>query len=375
MPGDNNQPVINKYLGLLNKKLNEGNKDNENFFYIFRGQPLFEKELDCTAARHFKKHFNQCSNDLLKDNQKKIISDLRIRGFGDSNEKQRPLYDLELLADLRHYGTPSCLIDFTSDFLIALWFSCGDKEKQEKDGKVFILNCYDTDRFSIVSSKTIKNPIDHFFQYKFQRLWYWIPERLNQRLTDQDAVFVFGNTEIKEYESIRVKKEEKEKILKELEKFFDYSKKTLFSDKYAIGENYKDLGEPENLLEEAVYYIQTGDFSKAKELLKQVVETKGLELKNEKLFLEAKFQLGFAKIELIKEKLKKGEDSILEDALEDTQDENAMTKEVNQYYEDQLSTLFKYCIARDYKEEKINRIKEKFKQVLNGILPPIKGEF
>ena len=56
----------------------------------------------------------------LKDNQVKLINDLRIRGLGFHKEKQKDLHDLEFLADLRHYGIPSCLIDFTSDFLIAL---------------------------------------------------------------------------------------------------------------------------------------------------------------------------------------------------------------------------------------------------------------
>ena len=358
MPEDSDQPVINKYLKLLNEKLNE---DNENFFYTFRGQPLLDWKLNCTAARYT----DEYSKDLLKDNQNKLISDLTIKGFGYSKEKQRPLYDLELLADLRHYGTPSCLIDFTSDFLIALWFACGDEKQQKKDGKVFILNCYDTDRFSIVSSKTIEKPINHFFQDKFQRLWYWVPERLNQRLTDQDAVFVFGDTEIKKYESIAVKEEDKKRILEELEKFFDYSKKTLFSDKYAIGENYKDLGKPDNLLEESIYYIQTGDFSKGKELLKQIVKTDQLEYKNQDLFLESKFQLDFAEIELMKENIKKIENNI----RNEKENEAKMIELVTQYKKKMSpQELFRDCIDKNYKNKKINHIKEKFNQSLDGIL-------
>ena len=33
-------------------------------------------------------------------------------------------FDLELLAELQHHGAATCLIDFTKDLLIALWFAC-----------------------------------------------------------------------------------------------------------------------------------------------------------------------------------------------------------------------------------------------------------
>ncbi|MCY4523600.1 MAG: FRG domain-containing protein, partial [Halobacteriovoraceae bacterium] len=225
--------IINKYIKKLNEKLKE---DSDNFFYAFRGQPDADYVLDCSASRKFDKN-EKANKDLLKDHQRKLIDDLTIRGLNFSKEKQSELYDLELLADLRHYGTPSCLIDFTSNFLTALWFACQKAEGQERksDGKIFILNCYETDKFSVVSSEKLNREIEYFFDEKFHRFWYWVPERFNQRLRDQDAVFIFGKPEIKEFEHIVIENKDKDKLCDELEKFFDYTKKTLFSDKYAIG--------------------------------------------------------------------------------------------------------------------------------------------
>ena len=369
--------IVNKYIEQLYEKLE---KESENFFYAFRGQPDFEYVLDCSAARSFDE--GEKNRNSLKDNQSKLIGDLKIRGFGFSKEKQKYLSDLELLADLRHYGAPSCLFDFTSNFLIALWFACysPDSKKKEdgsKKGKVFILNCYETDRFSLVSSGKIKKDIEYFFDKKFERLWYWVPERLNQRLTDQDAVFVFGEPEITDYECIEVEATDKEKILDELERFFDYSHKTLFSDKYALGEIYRESSKGEKLweysLEDAVYYIQTGNFAKAKERLGKMKNYKDLESQNKQLFWEVNFQIAFAEIEDIKMKLKKLVES--PNKKEETIDlAKSHIKALESGDGEGMTYIkdFKDCISNGHKKEKIERIKEGFKNILLSFLPPEK---
>ena len=354
-------PVINKYLEELSTELKY---EKDNFFYAYRGQPSEDDALNCSAARNFDPE-NKDDKIFLRDIQTKVISDFRLKGFGFSKEKQRKLYDLELLGDLRHYGAPACLIDFTSDFLIALWFASGgwdqDKDK-DKNGKVFVLNCYETDKFSVVSSKSIENKVAHFFKDRFKKIWYWVPERLNQRLTDQDAVFIFGKPEIKEYKSIIVKKEDKRNILDELEKFFDYSKKTLFSDRYALGDVYKDFGSsrerPEDCLEEAVYYIQTGIFSKAVTLLNKIINQKYLlDLEDTKnLYLEARFQRAYSEMERIKEEVRDDTVSTSDHfkAISSLSSQNAV--EGIDYIED-----LQFCIDHKYKYDKIKKIEKEFK--------------
>ena len=364
-------PIVNKYIQKLHGELKE---KSDNFFYIYRGQPSTKYRLDCSASRKFEDK-ERSKKELLKDKQVKLIGDLKIRGF--SKEGQRELYDLELLADLRHYGTPSCLIDFTSNFLTALWFACENLEESEEQqkGKVFILNCYETDKFSVVAPEKIEKKIEYFFDEKFHRLWYWIPERLNRRLTDQDAVFVFGRSEIKDCPYVEIEQKDKEEIQKELEKFFDYSKKTLFSDKYALGEIYKnsgieDEGYWESCLEEAVFYIQTGEFKKAKKYLEKIKNQNDLLKRKKLLFWEAHFQMGFADIEDIKITLKEGKDNksclLLARKHIDALKNNDMTMS---YIKD-----FNECISNKYKKDKVEQIKEDFVEILNGLLPPEEKE-
>ena len=356
--------LVNKYI----KKVNEVIDAEEiSFFYIFRGQSNVDYGLECSAARSFNNSEDK-NKEFLLDNQMKMIGDIEIRGLNFSKVKQRDLYHLELLADLRHYGTPSCLFDFTSNFLIALWFACAE-QKEGEDGEVFILNCHETDKFSMVSSKNIKKNIDYFFQDKFDRLWYWVPERLNQRLTDQDAVFVFGQPkiEIEECKSVKIEHDDKKGVLEELEKFFDYTKRTLFADKYALGEVYKDFNEEmkgegrlQYYLDEAIYYIQEGDFSRAKERLDRV----RAQAKNKKFLLEAHFQSALADIEDIKMKLKKDNREAFQLASHHLQ--ALGKKDESQAY----IKCFKFCIENDYKKEKSKFIQDEFERILQGLIFP-----
>ena len=56
---------INKYL----EKLDEILEENNNFFYVFRGQPSKEYELNCTAVRLDNPEFTK---EWLKENQKMV---------------------------------------------------------------------------------------------------------------------------------------------------------------------------------------------------------------------------------------------------------------------------------------------------------------
>ena len=364
---------INKYLEEISKKLEE----SENFFYIFRGQPSKDYDLDCTAVRPPKntakttKHrpHHPLSADWLRSNQKRIIGDIKMKGLG----YQKGLSDLEILADLRHYGAPSCLIDFTSDFLIALWFACqkNDNKNYHNNGKVFVLNCYETDKFSKISSKNINEDVDCFIDdnHSFPSLWYWVPERFNQRLADQDAVFVFGKPKIEEndYESIEVEENHKEEILEELERFFDYSRKTLFSDKYAIGENYKDIdaNSSEYLLEESIHHIQTNDLDYAKASLEKITNPED----SAQIVSEAYFQLAYVQMRTLKANIGK---------IKNTKEKSKEAKKHIDFLSAQSISMdsepdyiknFNHCASRRHKKEKIEQIKNNFMSFLQDMNP------
>ena len=64
-----------------------------------------------------------------------MISAARLEGH-DLKNGQR-LFDLELLAELQHYGAATCLRDFTYSAQVALWMACQQRSKWDVNGKVF----------------------------------------------------------------------------------------------------------------------------------------------------------------------------------------------------------------------------------------------
>ena len=64
---------------------------------------------------------------LINDAKKSIQSHTIMNGMSD----------LEILAELQHYSAGTCLIDFTMNAFVALYFACDNKST---DGKVFCLD-------------------------------------------------------------------------------------------------------------------------------------------------------------------------------------------------------------------------------------------
>ena len=88
----------------------------------------------------------------------------RAKNANYHHKENNQLTEIELLAELRHYGAATALIDFTRDFLVALWFASSpwkEKEIQEdgkdieihKDGKVVIVNRGDSEVFLELTSE------------------------------------------------------------------------------------------------------------------------------------------------------------------------------------------------------------------------------
>jgi hypothetical protein len=131
--------VVAKYL---NKLLSGGG-------FVYRGQSDESWGLTSTYYRRF--NFNELDDDKhrhkqptqkqFKDYHETLIND--AKSYHYHKEK---LSDLELLLELQHYGAATGLVDFSRDFLIALWFACNSK--QDNDGSVFVLNSSNIDKFT-----------------------------------------------------------------------------------------------------------------------------------------------------------------------------------------------------------------------------------
>ena len=116
----------------------------------------------------------------------------RARAEGHDIENHRQLPDLELLAKLQHYGAATCLIDFTRNPLIALWFAC--QLPEEKTGKVVAFDSGNTDLCREIPAQDLNKSIDTWLPVDVpnERLWVLSPKKMENRIIAQNSIFVLG---------------------------------------------------------------------------------------------------------------------------------------------------------------------------------------
>lgn len=202
--------------------------------YAYRGQGNSEWGVESAASRRIQNTWGTPPDmeTFIRYHEDDLLAPARMDGYGTKNGRE--LRDLELLAELQHFGAATCLMDFTTNFLAALWFACSEGESTEKnDGKVFILNI--NNEFRSLNHSDLKQEIRPIIETvngpSGPSYWYWSPHGMNQRILKQDSMFVFGKTIIDNdrLKSISVKKEDKKNLLKELGNL-GISRKSLFKD-------------------------------------------------------------------------------------------------------------------------------------------------
>ena len=238
------------------KELSETVKEwDEDAVFIFRGQKNHNWELESSANRRLKNPNQGGTPNLLEYLNKSLIEPARNKGH--SYQQNKELNDLELLARLQHRGASTCLIDFTTNFHIALWFACEEDSNNGKDknnhGKVFIINLDNNKIFKeITPDKTTKNikklfknqvNIDkkelyenkittNIFIEDSYPIYYWEPPLNKNRIIAQQSCFIFSAQAIKKsiYKEITIHYEDKEKIKKSLEKYCGLEEQNIFKD-------------------------------------------------------------------------------------------------------------------------------------------------
>lgn len=157
--------------------------------------------------------------------------------------------DLELLAELQHKGAATCLVDFSTNFLISLWFATQDYANSNPQvGYVF---CYDTNTDAIERNNlvflnhdkersNIEQLIDQtsrtfdFHGEPLCRFLLWKPSNINSRIARQDSIFVFGieKFDISEHPIfiLPIPPHWKEPIQRVLKDFFGLTGETLYAD-------------------------------------------------------------------------------------------------------------------------------------------------
>lgn len=95
--------------------------------YIYRGEP---EHYDKVSSGLYRQHSSIQGEDVdLEAVHEKMLKDAK-KYTGQTDE-------FEILAFLQHFGGKTNLIDFTEDYLVALFFACGTPN--DRDGRIILL--------------------------------------------------------------------------------------------------------------------------------------------------------------------------------------------------------------------------------------------
>ena len=200
MPENMEEYTQREIMGIINEIVNNSSDGN----YIYRGESKCHKTVSSSLWRVLQQgdEANMVAPDI-NGVRKMFIEDAR-RYARDAD-----IDDFELEAQLQHNGGKTSLIDFTTDYLIALFFACDGNPT--KNGRVILLKQDETTRDWI---KTPKNP--------------------EHRVIAQKSVFVQpseGFIEPCKYgEPIKIRKDLKEPMLDYLRKHHGISPQSIYND-------------------------------------------------------------------------------------------------------------------------------------------------
>ena len=283
--------------------------------YAYRGQKNAELGVESGASRRIKK-INSSEGDVIPKedfisyHEKELLEPARMDGLGV--EEGRKLTDLELLAKLQHHGAATCLIDFTRNFFVAMWFACQshkeevkegkeakeEKELKETDGKIFILDTSDWKNFRSLEKEDLEKKVRPILTFKTRNeatsskeettllsmlkplWWHWSPQGLIERILKQDSLFIFGQPKIEGtlLQEIKIKHEHKDEIIEELEEL-GITERTLFKDLPGFAESHdhnkslpRGYGTPKYYLRMGNEALQRGDIKGAIANYNRVIE-------------------------------------------------------------------------------------------------------
>lgn len=173
-------------------------KLSSNGDHLYRGEPKCYDKVSSGLYRQYSEikaeHFD------IEVVQKEILDDAK-RYTSETD-------DFEILTELQHYGGATNLIDFTTDYLIALFFACDGSDLLNEDGRVILLQ----------KTREINE------QVKF-------PQNPINRVIAQKSIFVQPPRGFIEPDQvINIPKDLKQPILHYLQKYHNISTNTIYND-------------------------------------------------------------------------------------------------------------------------------------------------
>ena len=203
MSTQNRTESQNDYLDGLSKITNDVVKKSARGDYIYRGEPEHYKEISSSLYRPGRTEY-ESGQFNIQDVQNEIL--VAARNYIYEREKS----DFEILTELQHYGSQTNLIDFTTDYQIALFFACDGAHGEA--GRIILLE---------KTEQIIE-------KYQIEK-----PQNPQNRVTAQKNVFVQppnGFIDSNDVITISVPKHLKQWILIHLRQFQDISTQTIYND-------------------------------------------------------------------------------------------------------------------------------------------------
>ena len=108
-------------------------EEREDKLFVYRGMANATWGVKSSAYRRIRQSQEVPPPlSVLQSYIKQLLQDARALKLQE-REGGRSLTDFQLLSELQHYGAATCLIDFTRNASVALWFACRD-EPQNQEG-------------------------------------------------------------------------------------------------------------------------------------------------------------------------------------------------------------------------------------------------
>ena len=183
----------------IRKIIDRIEKESADSDYIYRGEPKRYKKVTSSLYRQYAKEIEA------------EYFDIEVVQAEMLTEAKHYVYEkdgFEILTQLQHYGGKTNLIDFTNDYLIALFFACDGFPSN--GGRVILLE----------KNEMIKDYINE-------------PQSPINRVRDQKSVFVQppkGFIEQEQYKTINIPKHLKQSMLDHLEKYHGISANVIYND-------------------------------------------------------------------------------------------------------------------------------------------------
>ena len=200
----------------IREKISEIEGKSANGDYIYRGEPETHEghpyygKVSSSLWREYGLEIEAFNIEAV---QTEMLSGAK-KHIGDQPQDfraDRTVSNFEILTEIQHYGGKTNLIDFTTDYFIALFFACDGHH--DKKGRVILQKTED-----------IQNMIEH-------------PRNPRHRVIAQKSVFVRppkGFIEPNEDVIVTIPGNLKQWILQNLRKYYNISTETIYNDLYGF---------------------------------------------------------------------------------------------------------------------------------------------